>query len=88
MEQQQVRALVDTVQSWYRERQAWPREWVDAADQSDLYLRLRPEDVKALSTELLAVVQRWLAIQRPPDDPAARQVTVYLLAVPRTGNAK
>jgi DNA-binding transcriptional ArsR family regulator len=88
MEQQQVRALVDTVQSWYRERQAWPREWVDAADQSDLNLRLRPEDVKALSTELLAVVQRWLAIQRPPDDPAARQVTVYLLAVPRTGNAK
>ncbi|HEX6231778.1 MAG TPA: helix-turn-helix domain-containing protein [Jiangellaceae bacterium] len=88
MEQQQVRALVDTLQGWYRERQAWPREWVDAADQSDLYLRLRPEDVKALSTELLAVVQRWMAIQRPPDDPAARQVTVYLLAVPRTGNAK
>lgn len=87
MEQQQVRFLLDTVQGWHRERQEWPREWVEAADQSDLYLRLRPEDLKALNQELLSVVQRWMAGQRPPDDTDARQVVVYLLAVPRTGGS-
>ncbi len=88
MEQQQVRFLLDTVQSWHRERQEWPREWVDAADESDLYLRLRPEDLTALNQELLAVVQRWMAGQRPPDDPTARQVAVYLLAVPRSAGSQ
>jgi DNA-binding transcriptional ArsR family regulator len=86
MEQEHVRFLVDTVQSWHRERQTWPREWVDAADQSDLYLRLRPADLKNMNDELLAVVQRWIASQRPPDDPDARQVAVYLIGIPRTAD--
>jgi DNA-binding transcriptional ArsR family regulator len=83
MEQQQLHFIVNTVQSWYRDRQTWPRDWVDAADQSDLHPRLRPEDLRALNQELLAVVQRWVAHQRPDDDPAARQVSVYLIGVPR-----
>ena len=84
LEQQQLRFIVGTVQSWYRERQSWPREWVNAADQSDLHLRLRPGDLAKLNEELLAVVQRWIGNQRPPDDPGARLVSVYLLGIPRT----
>lgn len=84
MEQQQLRLLLDTVQAWHREKAEWPREWVDAAEQSDLHLWLSPAELAAMNHELLAVVQRWIARQRHPTDPDARQVSLYLVAVPRT----
>jgi DNA-binding transcriptional ArsR family regulator len=84
MEQQQLRLLLDTVQAWHREKAGWPREWVDAAEQSDLHLWLSPAELAAMNHELLAVVQRWIGRQRRPTDPDARQVSLYLVAVPRT----
>lgn len=82
LDQQWLRFLVGTVQSWLRSRQTWPREWVEAADKGDLVMRLRPGDVVQLSHELFDVVQRWANSQRPPTDPQARQVIVHVLATP------
>lgn len=82
LDQQWLRFLVDTVQTWHRSRDAWPREWVEAADRADLVMRLRPGDVVQLSQELFDVVQRWANSQRSPSDPAARQVIVHVLAIP------
>jgi DNA-binding transcriptional ArsR family regulator len=82
LDQQWLRFLVDTVQTWHRSRQTWPREWVEAADRGDLVIRLRPGDVVQLSQELFDVVQRWANSPRPATDPQARQVIVHVLATP------
>jgi DNA-binding transcriptional ArsR family regulator len=82
MDQQWLRFLLDTVQTWQRERHAWSQDWVRAADRSDLVLRLRAEDLEQLSQELLEVAQRWANNQRPTDDEQARQVVVNLLTTP------
>jgi DNA-binding transcriptional ArsR family regulator len=84
MEQQQLRFLLESVQAWHREKADWPREWVNAAEQSDLHLWLNPAELGEMNQELLAVAQRWIARQRRPTDPDARQVSLYLVAVPRT----
>ena len=88
MDQQQLRFLLDTVQAWHREKADWPHEWVDAAEQSDLHLWLRPAELAEMNQELLAVVQRWIARQRRPTDPDARQISLYLVAVPRTAGGR
>jgi DNA-binding transcriptional ArsR family regulator len=83
----QLRHLVDTVERWHREQPDWPREWVDAAEHSDLRLRLRPDDLAQLSRELFEVVQRWAGRQRPDDDLPSRPVSVHVLAIPTGGAA-
>jgi len=85
LERRQLHHLVTTAEAWQQERADWPAEWVDAAEQSDLHLRLRADDLAQLCRELLEVTQRWAANQREPDDLDARQVSVYLLAMPRIG---
>lgn len=83
LERRQLQHLVDTAEAWQHARANWSEEWVDAAEQNDLYLRLRPDDLAELSRELLDVTQRWVERQRDSDDPDARQVSVYLVAMPR-----
>ncbi|HSJ61772.1 MAG TPA: helix-turn-helix domain-containing protein [Jiangellaceae bacterium] len=83
MESQQLRFLLDTVQAWHRAKAGWPRAWVSAAEQSDLHLWLSAAELAQMNQELLAVVQGWIARQRRPTDPDARQVSLYLLTVPR-----
>lgn len=85
MDKEWLRFLVDTVQAWNRERDNWPREWVEAADRSDLLMRLRPGDLAQLSQELLDVARRWAGNQRSEDDPEARQVIVNILTTPVAG---
>lgn len=46
--------------------QDWGREWYDAATAAVSRLRLRPEELRALNDELLAVVDRYRA-EHPPD---------------------
>jgi DNA-binding transcriptional ArsR family regulator len=87
LDQQWLRFLVDVVQTWHRERHAWPREWIEAADKGDLVLRLRPDDVGQLSRELFDLIQRWVGNQRPATDPDARPVIVHVLATPLTEEA-
>lgn len=82
LQRHQLGFLVERVQRWQDEQATWPAAWVEAADFSDLHLRLRPGDVAALTAELDGVIQRYAAQQRPADDPEAERVTMYLLAIP------
>jgi hypothetical protein len=45
-------------------------------------LRLRPEDLASLGRQMWELVSRYADQQRPPDDPEAERVVVYLHAFP------
>lgn len=77
-----LQLLVERVRRWQQEQDSWPAAWVDAAELSDLSLRLRPGDIPAVTEELYQVIERHAARQRPADDPEAGRVALYLLAIP------
>ncbi|GAA3182087.1 helix-turn-helix domain-containing protein [Blastococcus jejuensis] len=54
-------------------------EWAGAADLSDYALRLRPDQARALSDELSAVLTRWMEAH-PADRPAEGAELVVVLA--------
>jgi DNA-binding transcriptional ArsR family regulator len=66
-------------QDWLDTRDEWPREWVDASDMSDFHLHLAPDQVKAMTEELHAVIQRYHERVGGPD---AAPVTVTVHAFP------
>lgn len=74
--------MVDQLQRWYGERTDWPRPWVSAAQDSDVVIRLRPDDLAALSQELWDLVSHYAEQQRPASDSEAEVVVVYLHAFP------
>lgn len=82
LQREQLRYLVDNLQRWYAEQDTWPAEWVDAAEHSDMHLRLRPDELRAMSDELDAVIQRYVENHRSVDDPAAARVAVHLVTYP------
>jgi DNA-binding transcriptional ArsR family regulator len=82
LEHERIRWMVGRLQEWYAERQSWPREWVSAAQDSDILLRLRAGELAELSRELWEVVARYAEQQRPDDDAEAERVAVYLHAFP------
>ncbi|HEY9377238.1 MAG TPA: helix-turn-helix domain-containing protein [Jiangellaceae bacterium] len=82
LDHERVRWMVDQLQKWYAGRPNWSREWVQAAQDSDVILRLRPEDLQQLSHQLWEVVARFAEHQRPAEDPEAERVAVYLHAFP------
>jgi hypothetical protein len=58
------------VNEWARSKQArldyfratlerWPSEWLDASMESSVHLRLTPDELNALNTELDGVTSRW-----------------------------
>jgi DNA-binding transcriptional ArsR family regulator len=82
LDRERIRWMVDRLQEWYAERPDWPREWVSAAQDSDITIRLRPDDLAELSRELWDVVARHAEQQQPDDDVGAERVVVYLHAFP------
>ncbi|MET0143459.1 MAG: helix-turn-helix domain-containing protein [Ilumatobacteraceae bacterium] len=66
---------------WLDARQEWPKEWREAADQSDYHVRLSAERLNDLMAELHAVVSRYVATD-DPTAPGAQLVTVLLQAFP------
>jgi DNA-binding transcriptional ArsR family regulator len=83
LQREQLRYLVDNLQRWHAEQDTWPAEWVDAAEHSDMHLRLHPDQLRAMSDELDAVIQRYVENQRSADDPAAARVAVHLVTYPQ-----
>ena len=81
LDRERIRWMVDRLQEWYAERPDWPREWISAAQDSDITIRLRAEDLTELSRELWEVTARY-AERRPAEDVEAEQVVVYLHAFP------
>ena len=63
---------------------AWGREWVDASEHSDYWLTLDAAGLKALTAELDAVIERYVAAPPPAVGPV-EHVAVILHAFPRTG---
>ncbi len=70
---------------WLDARQEWPREWREAADQSDYHLTLTAPRLNALMAELHAVVGRYTAHEDDIDDPGTERVTLLVQAFPSTG---
>lgn len=74
-------------QDWLDTRDEWPEQWLEAAQLSDIWLRLTPDEAKALGDELLAVLERY----RGPEDAAAEvppgteTFTVVVHAFPHEG---
>ncbi len=81
----QMRYLLDRAERWAAERDQFGPEWIDAAGHSDMRLHLRAEDVRRLSEELFAVIERFVQTQRPADDPAAADVSLHLVTYPSKG---
>jgi DNA-binding transcriptional ArsR family regulator len=85
LRQQQLRYLVERVESWEQERERWPAEWRDAASMSDFILDLSPGQLNELSEELYAVLLRYREL--PPTE-GSRQVVVHVVELPaEPGNA-
>ena len=82
LEHERIGWMVGRLQEWYAERTNWPREWVAAAQDSDLILRLRADELAELSRELWEVVARRAERQRPEGDGKAERIAVYLHAFP------
>lgn len=81
----QMRYLLDRAERWAAERDQFGPEWIDAAGHSDMRLHLRAEDVRRLSEELFAVLERYAENQRPVGDPAAADVSLHVAAFPSKG---
>lgn len=54
------------LEQWLSEEDEWDRAWVDAAGPSDDLLLLTPDQLRAMSKEIWAVVQRYR--DQPPRD--------------------
>lgn len=70
MQRQQIELLGRQLRTWSEEGAALGREWAAAAGLSDHLLRLTPEQTRALTDEVHAVLDRWSAAHREPADGA------------------
>ncbi len=79
---ERIGLMVGQLQRWYGERQGWSHEWISAAQDSDMVIRMRPEDLDRMGREMWDVVARFADAQRPADDPEAEKVVLFLHALP------
>jgi DNA-binding transcriptional ArsR family regulator len=82
-----LRARFERLQRWHREGPRWGREWVDATAELTARMRLTREELHALTTDLVEVIDRFREQQRgrhlpDTDTPDAVPVTVQLDAFP------
>lgn len=78
LQQHQFALEQRSVQRWYAEQASWPATWVDAAASTDLHLRLRPEQLRAMADEVQAVLERY----RDAEDPDGDRVATFFRAFP------
>lgn len=57
--------------------------WKDSYGASDYFLRLTAEDALRLGEEMSELVERYVAHNRPADDPEARPLAVHALILPQ-----
>jgi DNA-binding transcriptional ArsR family regulator len=93
----QARQAMETIDEWLARRPTADPAWVSVADQSDYWLRMGPDQVKAMIDDVHAVILRHIdetgAAAQPGDgeietehDAAARLVRLFLFAVPQLGD--
>jgi hypothetical protein len=71
-----------SVEAWLEASPRWPRGWIDATDMSDWLLELTPAQLRALRTEIAALVERYAA---QPVKRGARPVHAIVQLFPRVG---
>jgi hypothetical protein len=71
--------LAERIEDWNSGVADEPDEWRSAAAFNDYIMRLGPDQLTEMLTELNAVIDRWQAEKPAPD---ARQVLLYLYPVP------
>jgi DNA-binding transcriptional ArsR family regulator len=79
---ERIRFMVEQLRRWYEGRRNWSRAWVAAAQDSDMVIRMRPEDLDRMGREIWDVVTRYADAQRASDDPEAEKVVLFLHAMP------
>jgi DNA-binding transcriptional ArsR family regulator len=82
-----VRARVERLQRWHRQGPQWGREWANATAELTARLRLTREELHELTTELVAVIDRFREQQvgrdmPDADVPGAVPITVQIDAFP------
>jgi len=78
-----LQRLVARAESWQRARPGESPAWRTAAGFSDYIVTLGTEQLSALTAELDTVIERYRALGETDPGPDARQVLLYLYAVPR-----
>jgi DNA-binding transcriptional ArsR family regulator len=79
---ERIRFMVEQLRRWYEGRRNWSRAWVAAAQDSDMVIRMRPEDLDRMGREIWDVATRYADAQRASDDPEAEKVVLFLHAMP------
>ena len=78
----QLNQMVRRAEAWQRASPAEPIEWRNATELSDYLVTLDPEQTRTLLDELTAVITRHRLETRDHPRPGARQLLIYLAAVP------
>jgi DNA-binding transcriptional ArsR family regulator len=78
-----LNVLVDRVEAWHRAEESEPRQWREASDFSDYVLSLTAAQLRDLTKDLDAVIERHRRSAAETSEPDARQVLIYLYAMPR-----
>jgi hypothetical protein len=78
-----LNVLVDNVEAWHRSEPQEAEPWRDATDFSDYVLDLTAGQLSELTKDLDSVIERHRRAAAEAADPDARQVLLYLYAVPR-----
>jgi hypothetical protein len=64
------------IERWYRELPDWDRRWRAAANSTDQWFELTPDELRELSDEVLAVLDRY-SNRRERRDGAERAIVVF-----------
>lgn len=82
LETNQLNQMVRRAEAWQRASATEPIEWRNATELSDYLVTLDPGQTRALLDELDAVIVRHRLATRDDPRPGARQLLIYLAAVP------
>jgi DNA-binding transcriptional ArsR family regulator len=77
-----VRARVERVQRWHREGHLWGEDWVETTIEATGRMRLSRDQLAEMTTELVAVMDRFRHEQQPDDAPDTATIAVHLEAFP------
>jgi predicted ArsR family transcriptional regulator len=78
-----LQRFVEQVERWRRARPGASPAWRAASGFSDDLVNLGPEQLSALTAELDEVIKRYRTLGETEPGPDARQVLLYVYAVPR-----
>lgn len=74
MTERRFRRLIEWNKSW----QAWSREWIEAAVETDVMISLTPRELAGMAAEIKNVISRWASsVESTPADESGERRTVF-----------